>query len=51
MKLPASVTAIEFGAFMGCENLRHVLAQDDKITTLGDDLFGSGVASKLVYNK
>lgn len=24
--LPASVTAIEYGAFMGCDNLRYVLA-------------------------
>lgn len=49
LELPASVTAIEFGAFMGCDNLRHVVAKGDKITTLGDDLFGNGVASKLVY--
>ncbi len=26
LELPASVTAIEFGAFMGCDNLRYVLA-------------------------
>lgn len=51
LELPASVTAIEFGAFMGCDNLRHVVAKGDKITTLGDDLFGNGVASKLVYKK
>lgn len=51
LELPASVTAIEFGAFMGCDNLRHVVAKGDKITTLGDDLFGNGVASKLIYKK
>lgn len=51
LELPAGVTAIEFGAFMGCDNLRHVLATGDKITTLGDSLFGDGVPSKLVYKK
>lgn len=51
LELPASVTAIEFGAFMGCDNLRNVIAKGDKITTLGDDLFGNGVPSKLIYKK
>lgn len=51
LELPAGVTAIEFGAFMGCDNLRHVLATGDKITTLGDNLFGDGAPSKLVYKK
>lgn len=51
LELPASVTAIEFGAFMGCDNLRYVLATGNKITTLGDNLFGEGVPSKLVYKK
>lgn len=51
LELPASVTAIEFGAFMGCDNLRYVLAKGNKITTLGDELFGSGMPSKLIYNK
>lgn len=51
LELPAGVTAIEFGAFMGCDNLRHVLATGDKITTLGDSLFGDGVPSKLIYKK
>ena len=48
LELPASVTAIEFGAFMGCDNLRYVLATGNKITTLGDNLFGDGVPSKLI---
>lgn len=51
LELPASVTAIEFGAFMGCDNLRYVLATGNKITTLGDNLFGEEVPSKLVYKK
>ena len=51
VELPASITAIEFGAFMGCDNLRHVVATGNKITTLGDNLFGDGVPSKLVYRK
>ena len=49
LELPAGVTAIEFGAFMGCDNLRYVVATGDKITTVGDSLFGEGVPSKLIY--
>lgn len=51
LELPASVTAIEFGAFMGCDNLRHVVALGDKITTVGDNLFGTDSSSKLIYKK
>lgn len=47
--LPASVTAIEYGAFMGCDNLRRVLATGNKITALGDNLFGND-RNKLVYS-
>lgn len=48
LELPPSVTAIEFGAFMGCDRLRHVMATGNKITTLGDKLFGED-ASRLIY--
>ncbi len=48
--LPPNVTAIEYGAFMGCENLRQVVATGNKITTLGNNLFGNE-GSKLVYKK
>lgn len=51
VELPSSVTAIEYGAFMGCDNLRHVQATGDKITTLGDNLFGEGGQNKLIYKK
>lgn len=50
LELPSSVTAIEYGAFMGCDNLRHVLATGTKITTLGDNIFGTD-NSKLIYKK
>lgn len=50
VELPASVTAIEYGAFMGCDNLRRVVAKGKQITTLGDDLFGK-TPSKLVYER
>lgn len=50
LELPPGVTAIEYGAFMGCDNLRYVLATGDKITTLGDNLFGNG-KDKLTYKK
>ena len=45
LELPPGVTAIEYGAFMGCDNLRYVLATGDKITTLGDNLFGNAKTS------
>lgn len=48
LELPESVTAIEFGAFIGCDNLRYVLARGNKITTLGEQLFGDS-PSKLIY--
>lgn len=48
IELPSSVTAIEYGAFMGCNNLRHIVATGNKITTLGDNLFGDD-ESKLIY--
>lgn len=48
--LPADVTAIEYGAFIGCDNLRHVLATGNKITTLGDNLFGES-EDKLIYRE
>lgn len=49
LQLPASVTTIEFGAFMGCDKLLRVIATGKKITTIGDDLFGNGVPSRLIY--
>ncbi|HJD75234.1 MAG TPA: leucine-rich repeat domain-containing protein [Bacteroides reticulotermitis] len=49
LELPASVTAIEFGAFMGCDNLRRVVALGNKITTVGDNLFGTEGPSRLIY--
>lgn len=50
--LPPEVTAIEYGAFMGCDNLRYVLATGNKITTLGDNLFGENEGKeKLIYKQ
>lgn len=46
--LPPTVTAIEFGAFIGCDNLRHVVATGNGITTLGEKLFGEE-KSRLIY--
>lgn len=40
--LPPEVTAIEYGAFLNCTRLRYVKATGNRITTLGDDLFGDG---------
>lgn len=46
--LPPTVTAIEFGAFIGCDNLHYVVATGNNITTLGDKLFGEE-ESRLIY--
>lgn len=48
--LPPNVTSIEYGAFIGCDNLQRVIATGDKLTTLGDKLFGDA-DSKLQYEK
>lgn len=48
LMLPPTVTAIEYGAFIGCDRLRQVVATGDKITTIGDKLFGKK-ESRLVY--
>ena len=49
LELPESVSTIDYGAFMGCENLRYVKVNSNQLTTLGEKIFGEGVASKLVY--
>ncbi len=48
LKLPPTITAIEYGAFMGCDKLHRVVATSNNITTLGDNLFGKS-NSKLIY--
>lgn len=50
LELPPTVTSIEFGAFIGCENLHKVVATGNRITALGDKLFGEE-QSKLVYKE
>lgn len=50
LHLPATVTAIEFGAFVGCDNLRYVAAHGNRITALGDNLFGEN-QDRLIYVK
>lgn len=49
LELPASVTAIEFGAFMDCGNLRHVIVTGSSLTTLGENLFGEQGNDRLLY--
>lgn len=46
--LPPTVTAIEYGAFIDCDHLTHVKATGNKITTVGDNLFGTD-KGKLIY--
>lgn len=50
LMLPTGLTAIEYGAFIGCENLHQVIATGQRITTLGDQLFGDS-PSRLVLKK
>ncbi|MCQ4947903.1 leucine-rich repeat domain-containing protein, partial [Bacteroides cellulosilyticus] len=45
----AGVTAIEYGAFMGCDTLRYVVATGNKLTTWGDSLIGEDGRNKLIY--
>ncbi|NDV59705.1 leucine-rich repeat domain-containing protein [Bacteroides sp. 519] len=47
--LPPTVNRIDFGAFMGCGNLKKVIVTGDHPTTLGDNLFGDE-NSKLKIN-
>jgi hypothetical protein len=47
--LPESMTTINYGAFMGCDNLRHVAVTGNKLTALGENIFGEGAGSKLLY--
>ncbi len=49
IELPASVTAIEYGAFLGCDNLRYVVATGNRITSLGEPLFSDSATTKLIY--
>ncbi len=51
VELPPTTTAIEYGAFLGCDNLRYVKATGNKLTTLGDNIFGVNVPNKLIYSK
>lgn len=46
--LPPQVTSIEYGAFIDCEHLTRVKAEGNKITTIGDNLFGTD-KNKLIY--
>jgi hypothetical protein len=46
--LPQTVDRIDYGAFMGCSNLKKVIVTGDVPTTLGDNLFGG--ESKLTIN-
>jgi len=46
--LPPNVTAIEYGTFIDCEHLAVVRVSGNKLTTVGDNLFGNN-KGKLVY--
>lgn len=49
LELPSTLTAIDFGAFIGCSNLKRVIAGKN-LTTVGNELFGDE-KSKLIYRK
>lgn len=48
--LPASVTALERGAFMNCTVLERVLITGQALTTVGESLFAGG-GGQLVYEQ
>ncbi len=48
--LPSTVTRIDFGAFMGCEYLKRVIATGNNLTTLGEKIFGDQ-ENKLIHRK
>lgn len=49
--LPPTVTSIEYGAFMGCNKLNQVVATGNRISTVGENLFGEKTNSRLIYKK
>ena len=38
--LPSEVSSIDYGAFMGCDNLKQVVVTGNKLTAVGENLFG-----------
>jgi hypothetical protein len=48
--LPPTLTAIEYGAFIDCDHLTHLRATSNKLTAVGDNLFGKE-NSKLIYKR
>lgn len=48
--LPITVTSIDYGAFMGCTNLKKVIVTGNMLTTLGENIFGDD-ENKLIYRK
>ena len=47
--LPSSMVALEYGVFLGCKALNHVIATGNKLTTIGKDIFDEGNSFKLIY--
>jgi hypothetical protein len=48
--LPPTLTSIGYGAFIDCTHLTHVKALGNKITAIGDNIFGTD-KSKLIFCK
>lgn len=48
--LPPEVTSIDYGAFMGCDNLKQVVVTGSKLTAVGEELFGDS-NGRLYYQK
>lgn len=51
LTLPPTMTTVNYGAFMGCDNLRHVLVSGNALTALGDNIFGDKGNDKFIYKK
>ena len=49
--LPSTMKALEYGAFLGCKNLRNVMVTGDHLSTIGEAVFDENNTHKLIYLK
>jgi len=49
--LPPDVASIDYGAFIGCDNLKSVVVTGNKLTAIGENLFGDSSGRLYYENK
>ncbi len=49
--LPLTMKAIEYGAFIGCKNLQHVVVTGNNLSTIGEAIFDEHNSNKLIYSE